>query len=224
MSDPDVHRRDLGSSILGASLTVANCSVFGDVWGTDERPGSFELVNVTVEPDAWIEKYMSEDSRINSSALLEEMGFQWDGRRGDWLKPLRRVDGSISHALWHETRFAKDGARGGIPGCRQDYPMFDPDTGRRILLNETLSHGDWEWHVYPGLDGYCERVAAPHARQQQLRLAQVRCLLAALPSPVCSHPRALCCASHGPITGSPALVREFLLLSPSSATICHFPF
>jgi len=157
-----------------ASLTADNCTVFGDVWGTDERPGSVMMVNVTAEPDAWIEKYMSEDSRINSSELLEWMGFQWDSRRGDWLKPLRRVDGSIAYALWHETRFAKDGARGGIPGCRQDYPMFDPATGRRILLNETLSPCDWEWHTYPGLDGYCERVAAPHARQRLLRLARVR--------------------------------------------------
>ena len=145
-----------------------------DLWGTDERPGSSIMSNLTVQNDPWMEDHFNDNSRLNSSDLLESIGFHWDSRRNDWLKPLQRVDGSLAYALWHETRFTKDGVRGGIPGRRQDYPMFDPTTGRRMHVNETLeSPRDFELHQYVGLYGYCELAPSLRARHRLQRRALV---------------------------------------------------
>ena len=66
------------------------------------------------------------------------------------------------------------GVRGGIPGRRQDYPMFDPTTGRRMHVNETLeSPRDFELHQYVGLYGYCELAPSLRARHRLQRRALV---------------------------------------------------
>jgi hypothetical protein len=171
-----------------ASISADNCTILGDVWGTDERPGSFEFRNVSVLPDPWVDKYLNGPGRLNSSELLEALGFRWDYRRRDWLKPLRRVDGSVVYVLWHETRYASDGVRGGIPGTRADYPMFHPVTGRRIHPNETSYSGEPQDFVnceYLGLSGDKARVRArlpTRAMRERMRsdaLARTHALLAA---------------------------------------------
>ena len=157
-----------------AAISVSNSTILGDVWGTDDRPGQSSLANLTLGPDEWMDKHLG--GRINSSAWLESIGLRWDRRYRDWMKPVQRVDGSVVYALWHETRFARDGARGGIPGRREDYPMLDPVSGRRIAPdemvlaeNETLVETE-----YLGLNAYSEVRPSPNLRERLIREARQR--------------------------------------------------
>jgi hypothetical protein len=157
-----------------AVISVTNSTILGDVWGTDDRPGQSSLTNLTLGPDEWMDKHLG--GRINSSAWLESIGLRWDRRYRDWMKPVKRVDGSVVYALWHETRFARDGARGGLPGRREDYPMFDPVSGRRIspdemvlAENETLVETE-----YLGLNAYSEVRPSPSLRERLIREARQR--------------------------------------------------
>ena len=157
-----------------AAISVSNSTILGDVWGTDERPGKSSLENVTFGPDAWIDKHLG--GRINSSEWLESIGLRWDARYRDWMKPVKRVDGSVVYALWHETRFARDGARGGIPGRREDYPMFDPVSGRRIAPNETvLAANEALFETeYLGVKNYSELRPSARLRERLVREARHR--------------------------------------------------
>ena len=165
-----------------AAISVRDCCILGDVWGTDDRPGTYNLSNVSIKQDPWINKHVNGlTKRLNSSVLLEAWGFRWDARRRDWLKPLRRVDGSVVYVAWHETRFASDGVRGGIPGSRLDYPMYDAVSGRLIPVNESAHYADDTCsraaakgsrpeaedaveHVYVGLGGLAERLPSETTR------------------------------------------------------------
>eukprot|EP00960_Hanusia_phi_P071954 767670-Hanusia_phi.AAC.6 len=115
-----------------ASLLVVDCNVSGCLWSTTDRPGSFHSEGLVLLPDKWRETFVEGPSRFNASEMLEAFGLEWDQEMQDWLKPVRRADGSYVLVRWNETRF-EDEARGGYPGTPEDYPMFDPETGAEIM-------------------------------------------------------------------------------------------
>ena len=121
-----------------AKLVVADCVVFGDLWGTKGRPGTLIMRNNTLERDPWIEKYFgNRTQRLTVRQMLEALGLRWNARKRTYFKPIRMANGTVVYVRWNETRFCEE-AEDGYPGGPNDYPIFDPVTKER-LFNHNMS-------------------------------------------------------------------------------------